>query len=332
MKPFRYFKPKTAEEALSKMATDPNAKYIAGGTNITDLMKRGIEVPDLLIDISQLPFNRIEEKGTVLRIGALALNSAVADNSIVIEKIPLLAQALNAGASGQIRNMATVGGNLLQKTRCDYYYDTTFPCNKRNPGSGCAALKGINRSHAIFGVSEKTNETACIAVHPSDMAVAMMALDAAVVLQNSKGERRVSISDLYKSMAVNPHEEYVMRREELIVAIEIPKSAYYSNAHYLKVRDRASFAFGIVSVAATLDISQNRVKSVGIALGGVAHKPWRLPAVEKLMIGQPVSDALFQKVAGNMMKDAFAFEHNAYKIKLASNAIVHALKTAAEIP
>lgn len=331
MKPFQYFRPKNLKEAVDAVAADPNARFIAGGTNLIDLMKRGIAAPEKLVDINHLPLKKIEQKAGFLRIGALALNSEVAAHPRILEKHPLLSQALSAGASGQLRNMATVGGNLLQQTRCSYFYDAAFPCNKRLPGSGCAAVEGINRMHAIFGMGEKADSQSCIAVHPGDMGVALMALDATVVVLGAAGERRVRLADFYRSPGSRPDVETNLAKGELIVAVEIPDGAFSENVHYLKVRDRASYAFALVSVAAALEIDQNRIKAVRVAMGGVAYKPWRFPEAEKLLAGQPVSESLFQQAAVVAMQGATAFEHNAYKLKLAPNAIVQALKIAAGI-
>lgn len=331
MKPFLYVQPKTVKEAIQVVNSDPNAQFIAGGTNITDLMKRGIASPNKLVDINELPLKQIVEKSKYIRIGALAPNSVVAEHKLITENYPLLSQSLKAGASGQLRNMATVGGNLLQKTRCDYFYDSNFRCNKRNPGSGCAALNGINRMHAIFGVSENTNETACICVHPSDMTVALMALDATVVLMGVKGEKKVPLSDMYSPMSDRPEKEFNIKREELIIAVEIPKIPLFTHNHYLKVRDRASYAFAVISVAVALDIQNNRIQTARMAMGGVAYKPWRNLEVEKMLVGQPVSETLFQRAAELFMKDAYAFEHNTFKLKLALKSIVHALNIATSI-
>lgn len=331
MKPFLYLQPKTIKEAIKAVHLDPQAQYIAGGTNLTDLMKRGIESPTKLVDINRLPLNKIDQKLEYIRIGALVLNSELIQNKLLIEKHPLLTQSLQAGASGQLRNMATVGGNLLQKTRCDYFYDSAFPCNKRKPGSGCAALNGINRLHAIFGVSDTTNENDCIAVHPSDMAVALIALDAKVVLMDANGERKLPLSDIYRAMGNGPDKEYNFKREDLIVAVEIPENPFFRNSHYLKVRDRASFAFAVISVAAALHIENNQIRSARLVMGGVAYKPWRNLEVEKILVGQPVSEVLFQRAAALFMKDAYAFEHNKFKLKLAAKSIVHALTLATSL-
>ncbi|GAB3900975.1 xanthine dehydrogenase family protein subunit M [Larkinella knui] len=331
MKPFHYLRPTTVKDAINALASAPNARFIAGGTNLIDLMKRGLVAPEKLVDINSLPLKKIEQKAGFVRIGALALNSSVADHTIIAAKHPLLAQALKAGASGQLRNMATMGGNLLQRTRCPYFYDTAFPCNKRNPGSGCSALEGINRLHAIFGFSEKTGPPTCIAVNPSDLNVALSALDATVVVQNTQGERRIPFADFHRLPGDRPDRDTTLEAGELIVAVDIPDAPFARNVHYFKVRDRASYAFGLVSVAAALDLDNNRIKTARLALGGVAHKPWRLFEAEKMLVGQPVSETAFRQAAEVAMRDAKAFEHNAYKLKLAPNSIRQALTLAAGI-
>jgi xanthine dehydrogenase YagS FAD-binding subunit len=331
MKPFQYVRPTKVKEAIDAVTSDPNARFIAGGTNLVDLMKRGIIAPEKLVDINHLPLKKIEKKDGFLRIGALALNSDVSQNKLVLEKQPLLAEALNAGASGQLRNMATVGGNLLQRTRCTYFYDPVFPCNKRNPGAGCAALEGINRMHAIFGLTDKTDNQSCIAVHPSDMGVALSALDATVLVVGSKGERRIPFGDFHRLPGERPDLDTNLEKGELIVAVDIPDAPFGKNSHYLKVRDRASYAFALVSVAAALEIDNNRIKTAQLAMGGVAHKPWRLFEAEKMLVGQAVSETVFRQAAEVAMEGARAFEHNAFKLKLAPNSIVQALKIAAGI-
>ncbi|RRB06730.1 FAD binding domain-containing protein [Larkinella rosea] len=331
MKPFQYIRPTRLKDAIEAVASNPNARYIAGGTNLIDLMKRGIVSPEKLVDINGLPLKKIEKKTGFLRIGALALNSEVAQHRLVLENHPLLAQALNAGASGQLRNMATVGGNILQRTRCPYFYDPVFPCNKRKPGTGCGALEGINRTHAIFGLSENDPAQSCIAVHPSDFCVALSALDATVLVVGTKGERRIAFGDFHRLPGNSPDLDANLEKDELILAVEIPDAVFTKHVHYLKIRDRASYAFALVSVAAALDLENNRIKAARLALGGVAHKPWRLFEAEKALVGQPVSETTFQKAAELAMPSAKAFAHNAYKLKLVPNAIVQALKSAAAL-
>ena len=326
MNQFQYMLPSKQNAAIEALAKDPNAVFIAGGTNLIDLMKRGIVAPEKLVDINKLPLKKIYHQNGVLRIGALALNSEVALDKLVREKQPLLAQALQAGASGQLRNMATLGGNMLQRTRCPYFYDTALPCNKREPGSGCGALEGFNRMHAIFGFSDK-----CIAVHPSDMSVALATLDATVLVAGPKGERRLLFTDLHRLPGDQPEKDTTLERGELILGIDIPDSPFARQVHYLKVRDRASYAFALVSVAVALAIENNTITNARLALGGVAHKPWRLFEAEKSLVGKPVSESTFRGVAEVAMRDAKAFAHNAYKLKLAPDILVAALKSAAGI-
>ena len=320
---FSYARVSSSASAITMLSKDPAARFIAGGTNLVDLMKRGVMTPQKLIDISRLPLNKIEVMGNVLRIGALALNSAVAEHSLVKEKFPLLAQALAAGASPQIRNMATVGGNLMQRTRCPYFYDTTMPCNKRKPGSGCSALKGYNRMHAIFGASEQ-----CIAVHPSDMCVALTALDASILVSSARGNRRIAFGDFHRLPGSHPDLDNQLQKGELITAIEIPdQEAFSKKAYYLKVRDRASYAFALVSVAAALDMSGNNIRAARLAMGGVAHKPWRLTEAEQYLKGKQASLPVFREAARLAMKTAKAYGHNNFKLTLAPNTIIQTLKT-----
>jgi len=326
MNQFQYARPTKQKAAVELLAKDPNAMFIAGGTNLIDLMKRNIVAPQKLVDINRLPLREIEKENGGVRIGALALNSVVAEDKLILEKFPLLSQALNAGASAQLRNMATVGGNMMQRTRCYYFYDTALPCNKREPGSGCGALEGFNRMHAIFGFSDK-----CIAVHPSDMSVALTALDATVLVTGPKGDRTIPFVDFHRLPGEHPEIDTNLQKGELILAVDLPESPFTKNVHYLKVRERASYAFALVSVAAALDIDGSTIKDARLAMGGVAHKPWRLSDAEKALVGKPVSEETFRQVAELAMQGAKAFEHNVYKLKLAPNTIVQALKTAAGI-
>jgi xanthine dehydrogenase YagS FAD-binding subunit len=324
MNQFQYVRATKPQAAIDVVAKDPNAKFIAGGTNLVDLMKRGIMTPQKLVDINRLPLAKIERQPSGLRIGALALNSTVANDAQVRQHQPLLALALNAGASPQLRNMATVGGNMLQRTRCAYFYDTALPCNKREPGSGCGALEGINRMHAIFGASDK-----CIAVHPSDMSVALVALDATVLVSGPRGDRRIAFADLHRLPGDAPEKDTTLEAGELITAVDIPDGPFTRHVHYQKVRERASYAFALVSVAAALDLDGSTIKAARLAMGGVAHKPWRLTAAEQSLVGQPATEASFRRAAEVAMQGAKAFKHNAYKLKLGPNAIVQALRTAA---
>jgi xanthine dehydrogenase YagS FAD-binding subunit len=322
---FQYVRTSTPKAAVEAVSKAQNARFIAGGTNLVDLMKRDIMTPAKLVDINNIPLKSIEQQGNKIVIGALALNSQVADSKLIQEKHPLLSQSLNAGASAQIRNMATIGGNMMQRTRCNYFYDTAMPCNKREPGTGCGALEGYNRMHAIFGTSEK-----CIAVHPSDMCIALVALDATVLVTGPKGERRIPFSQFHRLPGDNPEKDNNLQDNELITAIEIPENAFTKNVHYLKVRDRASYAFAVVSVAAALHIENNTIKDARLAMGGVSHKPWRLTEAEKALIGKPASEETFRNAAQIAMQGAKAYKYNAFKLKLGPNTIIQALKNAAE--
>ncbi|MBF9141843.1 FAD binding domain-containing protein [Hymenobacter properus] len=326
MNQFQYVRPTKPQAAIDAVAKDANARFIAGGTNLVDLMKRGVMTPQKLVDINRLDFRKIEREGNTLRIGALALNSTVANDRQVRERHPLLALALNAGASPQLRNMATVGGNMLQRTRCAYFYDITMPCNKRQPGSGCGALEGINRMHAIFGFSDK-----CIAVHPSDMSVALVALDATVQVSGPKGNRSIPFADFHRLPGDTPEKDTNLEPGELITAVDLPDSPFTKHVHYQKVRERASYAFALLSVAAALDIDNGTIRAARLAMGGVAHKPWRLTAAEQALVGKPATEATFQQAAAVAMQGAKAFKYNEYKLRLGPNAIVQALKTAAAV-
>jgi xanthine dehydrogenase YagS FAD-binding subunit len=320
---FDYIRPSTTKAAIDALNKDASAQFIAGGTNLVDLMKRGVMNPQKIIDINNLPMRSIEQKAGVIRIGALALNSDVAEHELINKKLPLLAQSLKAGASPQLRNMATVGGNMMQRTRCPYFYDTVMPCNKRSPGSGCSALKGYNRMHAIFGASD-----ACIAVHPSDMCVALAALDAKVIVSSSKGERRLLFTDFHRLPGETPQKDNNLQRGELIIAIEVPDNAAFAQrVLYTKIRDRASYAFALVSVAAALDIKGNTINAARLALGGVAHKPWRLTTAENFLKGKPANITNLLQAAQLAVREARGFGYNNFKLKLVPNTIFQTLKT-----
>ena len=322
MKQFTYVKPATQALALTAIGK-PGTKIIAGGTNLVDLMKKGVTEPDRLVDINSLPLKEISTTKGGLHIGALALNSVVSENASVIKLQPLLSMALKAGASPQLRNMATVGGNMMQRTRCVYFYDTTMPCNKRAPGTGCGAMEGFNRMHAIFGASDK-----CIAVHPSDMCVALAALDATVIVTGKKGIRRIPFTQFHRLPGDTPELDNRLAADEMILSVEIPDNNFAKNSYYLKVRDRQSYAFALVSVAAALDIQNGVIKSARLAMGGVAHKPWRLLDAEKALIGKPATEDSFKAAALIAMQGAKGHEYNAFKLKLAPATIVEALKHA----
>ena len=322
MKQFQYVKPATQAIAITAIGK-PGTKIIAGGTNLVDLMKKGVMSPDRLVDINSLPLKEITAGNGTLHIGALALNSVVSENASVIQRQPLLSMALKAGASPQLRNMATVGGNMMQRTRCSYFYDTAMPCNKRAPGTGCGALGGINRMHAIFGTSNK-----CIAVHPSDMCVALAALDATVVIAGAKGQRKLAFTEFHRLPGDNPETDNRLQPGEMILSIEIPDNNFAKNSYYLKVRDRQSYAFALVSVAAALDIKDGIIQKARLAMGGVAHKPWRLLDAEKHLAGKPATEENFKQAAQLAMQGAKGYEHNSFKLKLAPASIVEALKHA----
>ncbi len=323
MKQFQYVRPAT-QQAVLDVLIKPGTKIIAGGTNLVDLMKRGVITPDKLVDINQLPLKDITETKTGIHIGALALNSVVSENSMIAQRHPLLAMALKAGASPQLRNMATVGGNMMQRTRCGYFYDTTMPCNKRASGTGCGAMEGVNRMHAIFGTSDQ-----CIAVHPSDMCVALAALGATVIIAGKKGERKLPFTEFHRLAGDHPELDNHLAKDELILGIEIPDNNFAKNSYYLKIRDRQSYAFALVSVAAALQIDNGLIKDARLAMGGVAHKPWRLFDSEKSLIGKPATEENFAHAATLAMQGAKGHGGNSFKLKLAPATIAEALKHAA---
>ena len=314
--------PRAAIAAVSKAG----AKFISGGTNLLDLMKLEIEQPTHLVDISRLPLKQIEElPDGGLRIGAQAANSDTAADARVRSRYPVLSQALAAGASGQLRNKASIGGNLLQRTRCPYFYDTAAGCNKRNPGSGCSAIGGINRSHAILGASD-----ACIAVHPSDMAVAMTVLDAQIELLGPDGAaRRVAIGDFYRLPGDTPHVETVLEPGEMIMGVVLPP-APAGRQLYRKVRDRASYEFALVSVAVIVAAKKGTITAARVAFGGVAHKPWRSAEAEAAVEGRPATMATYRAAAEAAMKDAVGRGHNDFKIELAKRTLCRTLANAAQ--
>jgi xanthine dehydrogenase YagS FAD-binding subunit len=319
---FDYVRASAARAAIDAKVKNAGAQFIAGGTNLVDLMKRGVITPEKLIDINALPFNQITEVEGGVLIGALALNSSVTEHPVIRSKYPLLAMALNAGASAQLRNMATVGGNIMQRTRCAYFYDVTMPCNKRQSGSGCGALQGQNRMHAVFGTSNK-----CIAVHPSDMCVALAALDAVVHITGPKGDRKIAFTDFHRLPGDTPELDNNLQKEELITGIQLPGNAF-NKTHYLKIRDRASYAFALVSVAVALEVSGTVIKQAKLAMGGVAHKPWRLTAVEQYLSGRPATKESFAAAADLAMQGAASFGQNNFKIKMGKAAVAEALAQA----
>ncbi len=322
---FQYSRATDVAEALRLLTAHPGAKLIAGGTNLIDLMKENVEKPCRLIDISRLPLSKIEETGDGgLRIGALVPNSDLAYHPLIEQRYPLLASALLAGASAQLRNMASVGGNLMQRTRCAYFYDTVTPCNKRTPGSGCSAIDGLNRNHAILGAS-----ASCIATNPSDMSVALAALNALVLIAGPSGERTMAVSDFHRLPGDTPHIDTNLEGSEIITAIELPPRGFARNYSYLKLRDRLSYAFAIVSVAAALEFEGNAISQARLALGGVAHKPWRSVEAEAALRGQPATIEHFVRAADLLLQGAKTYAHNGFKPELARRAVVRTLTQAA---
>ncbi|HZU30556.1 MAG TPA: xanthine dehydrogenase family protein subunit M [Candidatus Angelobacter sp.] len=326
MNPFKYDRPVSAMAAIQAASADEHVKYLAGGTNLVDLMKNGVEQPQKLVDINQLDLATIGwlPNGGI-RLGALARNSDTANHPLVREHYPLLSRAILSGASPQLRNLATNGGNLLQRTRCAYFMDTRFPqCNKREPGSGCGALQGINRNHAILGTSEQ-----CIATHPSDMCVALAALEAVVRVRGAKGERQIPFAEFHRLPGNTPQVDTNLQPGELVLSIDLPPSPYAEHSYYLKVRDRASYEFALVSVAAALEIKDGTINSARLALGGVAHKPWRVAGAEQMLAGQKPSEEAFTRTAKALLAGAKTYQHNQFKIPMAEHAIVEALSLAA---
>jgi xanthine dehydrogenase YagS FAD-binding subunit len=324
MNRFELTRADSVADALARIAGNEHARFIAGGTNLLDLMKEDVSRPQLLIDITRLPLSKIEDgENGGLRIGALVSNADLGYDERVARDYPLLSTAILAGASPQLRNMASTGGNLLQRTRCYYFYDAAVPCNKREPGSGCPARTGLNRIHAILGASES-----CVAVHPSDMCVALAALDAVVHVSGPAGERRIPFEQFHQLPGDTPEIDTSLAPDEIITAVELPAQGYAKQYSYIKVRDRKSYAFGLVSVAAGLEMDGDTVRAAGVALGGVAHKPWRDREAEALLVGKPAGDAQFHAFADTVLRDAQPLEHNAFKINLARRTIVRALQRA----
>lgn len=326
MNNFTYIRAASVKDAVQRATADQDAMFIAGGTNLVDRLKVFLDEPSQLIDISRLQMQRIERMPNGgLRLGSLVSNTAVADHADVRRDYPLLSRAILSGASQQIRNMATVGGNLLQRTRCPYYYDTAFPCNKREPGTGCPAATGINRMHAIFGASDR-----CVAVHPSDMCVALAALDAVVDVEGSKGKRQIPFADFHRLPGNAPQRDTNLEMGELIAAVSLPPLPFAKSGVYLKLRDRTSYAFALVSVAAAVELENDNIKDVRLAMGGVAHKPWRPTEAEKFLIGKPANAATFQQAAEIALRGAKPLAHNGFKVELAKRAIRRALTVSAK--
>jgi len=319
MNNFSYSRADTVGIAVNHLSQKPNSKFLGGGTNLVDLMRENIEQPDALIDVTRLSTGKAirELPDGGISIGAAVRNSAVANDALVRERYPLLSEAILCGASGQIRNMATTGGNLMQRTRCYYFYDEASRCNKRTPGAGCDAIDGFNRIHAILGASES-----CIATHPSDMCVALAALDATVQVEGNGGTRSIPMNEFHRLPGDTPQIETTLKPGELITAIHLPLLPFARHSRYRKVRDRASYAFALVSVAAALEIQRGVITNVRLALGGVAHKPWRAHAAENIMAGAKATEEIFRRAADEELAEARGRGHNDFKIELAKRTIV----------
>jgi xanthine dehydrogenase YagS FAD-binding subunit len=326
MKSFAYARAADPQAALHLLSQTTNAKFLGGGTNLVDLMRENIEQPDALVDVTGLPLDRIEERpdGGIL-LGATVKNTAVAQHRGVRERYPFLAQAVLFGASGQIRNMATVAGNLMQRTRCLYFYDKSARCNKREPDSGCDAIEGFNRMHAVLGAS-----ASCVATHPSDMCVALAALDARVNVIGANGERAIPFNDFHRLPEDTPHVDTNLQPDELITGIEVPPLGFAKQSLYRKVRDRASYAFALVSVAAALEVENGKVGNVRLAMGGVAHKPWRAFEAERVLMGANAHAESFRRAAEAELASAAGLADNGFKIELAKRTIVSVLGELAE--
>jgi xanthine dehydrogenase YagS FAD-binding subunit len=314
VKPFAYARPADVAEAVRTVAAEPGAVFLGGGTNLVDHLKLGVATPGLVVDVTRLPLTDIDESGTGLRIGSNARNSQVASHPRVREDLPVLSRALLAGASAQIRNQATTGGNLLQRTRCVYFQDVTTPCNKREPGSGCSARDGYGKHNAILGASDD-----CVAVYPGDMAVALSVLDATVVVLGPGGERRVPVEGLHRLPADRPEQDTTLGHGELVVAVEVPWLPAGSRSSYYKARDRASFAFALASVAAVLRLEDGVVADVRLAWGGVAHKPWRARRAEEALTGRPLDEDAVRAAVDEELTAAAPGEDNAFKLDLVPN-------------
>jgi xanthine dehydrogenase YagS FAD-binding subunit len=327
MRPFKYVRASDPNAAVRAVTANPAAKFLAGGTNLLDLMKEDIERPGELVDLTRLKLNEIKPANGGVSIGALATNTETANHPLIRQSYPLLTQAIVAGASGQLRNMATNGGNLLQRTRCQYFYDTAMPCNKREPGTGCGAREGLNRIHAVFGWSEK-----CVATYPGDMANALYALEAVVRVRDAGGrERTIPIGEFHRLPGDTPEKDTNLQHGELIEAIELPKSDFAKSSYYLKVRDRASYAFALVAVAAALELDGGTIRQARVVLGGVAHKPWRSREAEAALSGKSASEESFRQAAEAAFREAKPLAHNAYKVELGKRAIVRSLMRASKL-
>lgn len=328
MKSFRYVRAHSVDEAAAAHAGRPTSRYLGGGTNLVDLMKLGVERPETLIDVSRLPLDAVEElhDGSV-RVGAAVRNSDLAAHPLVRDRYPVLAQALLSGASGQLRNVATTGGNLLQRTRCPYFQDLSKPCNKREPGTGCAARDGVHRDHAVLGHSPQ-----CIATHPSDMAVALAALDAQVELRGTRGARTLPAAEFHRLPGDRPEQDTEITHGELITGVVLPPATAGVPSAYRKARDRASYAFALASVAVVLDIEDAVVRQVRIAFGGLAHRPWRARRAEEALLGDAPTDEAFLRAVDAELAVAEPLPENAFKVPLARNIAVDVLRRLAASP
>lgn len=326
MRQIAYLHVKSVHEAVAAIRSNPEAAFLAGGTTAVDLLKEGVWNPGLLIDINALPLTRVEAGDDAVHIGAMVRNSDLAWNETIRTRFPVLSEALLSGASAQIRNMATVGGNLLQRTRCPYFRDLAMPCNKREPGSGCSALDGYNRPHAVMGVSER-----CIATHPSDMAVALIALDATVRVSSPSGDREIPLMQFYLEPGETPERETVLAHDDLIVGISIPGAPSWTKSTYLKVRDRESYEFALASAAVAVRMDGGKLAAVRVALGGIGTKPWRAPEAEQALVGQVPSEVAFKRAAAIAVQGAKPRRDNAFKVELAKRTMVRALMTVTEV-
>ncbi len=322
MRQFSYKQAADEKAAVAAVVPEAQAAYLAGGTTLIDLMKLNVQTPATLVDITPLPLAKIEIHDSGVRIGAMVSNSDVAHNPIIRQRYPVLSEALLSGASPQLRNMATVGGNLMQRTRCYYFRDTSMACNKREPGSGCPAIEGYNRIHAVLGGSPH-----CIATHPSDMCVALVALDAVVRTRGPRGERSIPLADFHLLPGEHPERETVLEHGELITAVDLPDSPFAARSHYLKVRDRASYAFALTSAAVALEVRDGVINSARVALGGVATKPWRATDAEKALVGKSPNEATYKAAADAAVRGAKQYKHNAFKVEMAKRTVVRALST-----
>ena len=325
MFPFRYTKATDEQSALTAAAS--GARYIAGGTTLVDLMRETVERPDALVDINALPYTSVDLKPANLRVGALVRMSELAAHSGVRQQVPMIAQALELSASAQLRNVASIGGNLMQRPRCLYFRDVSASCNQRTPGAGCAAIGGRNRTHAILGTSEQ-----CVATHPSDLAVALVALDAAVVVRDRGGERRIRLSDFFRQPGSTPQDEHDLRPGELIVAVDVPLGPESRRSGYMKVRDRESYEFALTSAAVALEIGDGVIRSARVAAGGVATVPWRLGAVESALRGRAPSADVFREAAALSADGAKPLSENGFKVELVKRTVEKQLATVAAMP